>query len=403
MALLGSRRSAALSVALVGTVLLGNVSAAPIAQADPTTVIYGAAQLEAYSDNADANWKNWGSPDTGRNVRDDWEFRWLVEFDVSGLVGCDVTTATLSLRTSRPDLVGQTRATFYAGDGAPTLARFAAPNGVGSILFTPPTHLGESYDVTSLTEQLLADGASHVGVLLQQDPLGTTAAPWDGVDGNFQPMLDVTCGEHLCQGKAVTMSGSDVTGTDGDDVILGTEGDDWIVADGGDDTICGLGGHDQIFGGEGDDIVRAGAGDDSVVAQQGVDEIYGGVGNDYLDTGVDADGGTVRGGEGNDELFGDDGVDLLVGGPGDDQVAGFDGADRLSGGAGADVGVGGDGDDFIRGGDGADSLHGQVGNDLINGNADDDLLHGGDGDDKLRGGEGVDTLDGGAGTNILIQ
>jgi hypothetical protein len=89
---------------------------------------------------------------------------------------------------------------------------------------------------------------------------------------------------------------TNVTGTNGDDVIVGTAGPD---------LIDGLGGHDLICSFEGDDVVDAGPGDDWVDA-----------------------------GGGDDHVYGHDGADALAGGDGDDVLKGLAGSDRLDGGAG---------------------------------------------------------------------
>jgi Ca2+-binding RTX toxin-like protein len=69
-----------------------------------------------------------------------------------------------------------------------------------------------------------------------------------------------------CNGLPATIVATapgQITGTQGDDVIVGTAGDDRIFGLGGNDTICGLSGNDQITGGMGNDSLFGQAGNDT--------------------------------------------------------------------------------------------------------------------------------------------
>jgi Ca2+-binding RTX toxin-like protein len=92
-------------------------------------------------------------------------------------------------------------------------------------------------------------------------------------------------------------TGSVITGTAGNDVLIGTDRDDVINGNGGTDQIFGMGGQDIISGGGGNDII-----------------------------------------------FGGDCTDLLMGGAGDDVMAGENGDDYIGGDAGSDTAYGGPGD-----------------------------------------------------------
>jgi len=145
---------------------------------------------------------------------------------------------------------------------------------------------------------------------------------------------------------------NNISGGDGNDLILGLAGDDFIDGGAGNDFIDGGTGNDFVLGGDGDDILFGGAGDDVIDA---------GAGNNYLD-----------GGDGIDNIYGGDGDDVLLGGAGDDVIFGLEGDDVLNGGAGADQLFGGGSsegdetvtgdlflvtsDDFMQGADGNDTF-----------------------------------------------
>ncbi|MDP5220416.1 choice-of-anchor I family protein [Ruegeria sp. 2205SS24-7] len=84
----------------------------------------------------------------------------------------------------------------------------------------------------------------------------------------------------------------ELTGDDGDDIILGFKGRDTLLGKGGDDIIFGGRGRDEIDGGDGDDILSGG---------RGRDIIAGGAGNDVIDGGRGRD--TLLGGEGDDTFI----------------------------------------------------------------------------------------------------
>jgi hypothetical protein len=87
--------------------------------------------------------------------------------------------------------------------------------------------------------------------------------------------------------------GLDITGTQGNDVLIGSEGSDTISGLGGDDVLCGKGGNDVIFGGTGNDQIKSGPGDDRSHGQDGNDLVKGGLGFDICSGGPGSD--TIRG------------------------------------------------------------------------------------------------------------
>jgi Ca2+-binding RTX toxin-like protein len=185
--------------------------------------------------------------------------------------------------------------------------------------------------------------------------------------------------------------GDDISGTDGDDVLIGTPSNDIIDA---------RGGNDVVYGRESDDAIRGGDGNDRLIGGDGNDVMWGGGGNDVLFGGIGND--TLFGEAGNDILFGEDGNDLLAGGAGDDFLIGGNGNDHLDGDAGADKLSGEAGDDTLDGGAGADHLDGGDGNDKMFGGDGDDHLDGGAGDDVIDGGSGCNTVDAGSGDDVVL-
>ena len=139
------------------------------------------------------------------------------------------------------------------------------------------------------------------------------------------PATSLSAQEATCNGKPATSS--DLSGTDGDDVLIGTEESDVIYARRGNDTICGLGGNDHLSGFMGDDYIDGGAGDDRVF---GCDPSHG-----------KSDAIMCHTFGGNDQTD----ADALVGGDGDDHLFGHLSNDSLDGGQGYDVADGGEADD----------------------------------------------------------
>lgn len=177
------------------------------------------------------------------------------------------------------------------------------------------------------------------------------------------------------------VSGSEIDGGSGDDVMFGGSQDDYLLGNTGNDSMNGGRGNDYVYGGAGNDTANGGDGNDFV---------HGGDGNDWAEGNGGND--TIRGGTGNDTLGGGDGDDILNSEAGNDQIHGGEGNDQM------DLG---DGDDSAWGNAGNDSIYGRTGNDYMEGLGGDDFLFGDDGDDTLVGGDGNDTLYGGRNTNIM--
>ncbi len=144
----------------------------------------------------------------------------------------------------------------------------------------------------------------------------------------------------------------DISGQEGNDIIIGTSR------------------NDTLAGGAGNDIIEGHAGWDTIAGDAGDDTISGGDDRDKIDTGA-----------GKNQAFGGQGTDRVIGGTGDDLLRGGDGWDHLYGSAGNDNIFGDDGNDYIEGNDGNDNVYG--GNDWQPSRDGLDTLRGGNGNDRL--------------------
>jgi Ca2+-binding RTX toxin-like protein len=208
----------------------------------------------------------------------------------------------------------------------------------------------------------------------------------------------------------VALTGTEISGGGGDDVIDGSELPDVMTGDEGNDRIAGFRnpapGRDVFLGGEGNDTLvwNNGDGSDLMDGEAGDDtvEVNGAAaaGDSFtvnpngqrvrfdrvnlvpfnLDIGtsetlqVNGGGGddTIAGASGLATLIklsmnGGDGNDTLTGGNGDDVIAGGTGNDRLVGAPGRDVFLGGEGNDTLvwNNGDGSDLMDGEAGDDTV--------------------------------------
>ncbi len=249
--------------------------------------------------------------------------------------------------------------------------------------------------------------------------------------------------------------GNDIAlGGSGDDQIAGRGGDDIISGDNGhvdysldgdlntvdeiatpvDGAVAALGGSDNITGDEGQDIILGAAQGDTVSGGDGADIILGDNGKLSYSAGLLNRVTTALPEQGEDDrLLGDEGTDIVLGGEGKDSIEGGGDRDILLGDNGevlyqagtvsqaqtTEPGVGDDDEidggnalDWIFGGAGADRLFGQAGDDRIlgdNGIADmlldtvvstsptlggQDSIYGGLGEDTIFGGTEADFIHG---------
>lgn len=306
---------------------------------------------------------------------------------------------------------------LLGGDGRDTLL---GGEGTDLLIANGEASVGSSWDVTldsgrfELTDITLSAGQIQSGLFI---PVGITGGNLFGGDGN-----DLLIGSEASDRLEGEAGNDTIEAGDGNDLIRGGDGVDLIVGDSGHDMIYGGEGNDRIYGDkvldsssqftggeDGEDYIDGGAGDDFIVGGGAADTLIGGAGNDELhgEEGNDS----LDGGSGDDLLFGGVDNDTLTGGAGNDQLQGGEDDDYLNGGDGNDLMAGGEGNDTLLGGYGDDQLQGTAGKNLLNGGEGDDLLFGGQdvdtlmgdaGDDQLQGGAGDDILDGGSGNDILF-
>ena len=100
--------------------------------------------------------------------------------------------------------------------------------------------------------------------------------------------------------NSTVLSGDDLIGNLGADVIYGTLKRDNLTGSRHADKIYGSLGNDRIRGKRGDDIIEGGLGNDQLKGNAGDDSIHGGDGND-----------TIYAGKGNDTLAGGSGTDYF--------------------------------------------------------------------------------------------
>ena len=250
----------------------------------------------------------------------------------------------------------------------------------------------------------------------------------------------------------------DITGHDGNDLVIGDNGFvDFGIFDGDLSTIDLiettdplLGCDDIIEGNDGNDIMIGGFANDKIYGHIGVDVIIGDGGRVILEGGVIAFLETIHPADGGDDTIeGNDGDDILIGGYCYDTITAHEGDDVVLGDNGfMDFGIF-DGDlstidliettypnlgcdDTIEGNDGDDILIGGAADDTISGNASDDVIigdgaritlidrdilyiqtidpadggndtiDGNEHDDLILGGFGMDNISGNGGNDFII-
>jgi len=305
---------------------------------------------------------------------------------------------------------------YFKDDGTPyaggpklrTKPEISAADGTNTTFFGSDTPIDTDSDPNFFGTSAAAPHAAAVAALVLEgnpgldsagvyDVLEMTArdAETNGVDPlSGYGLVDALNAVASCNGVPAT-----IIGTPGDDDITGTNGDDVIVTFGGDDTVDGLDGDDIICLGAGADVGKGGTGKDQIFGGSGPDNLRGQKGGDTLVGGSGGD--TLRGGSGGDELLGGTGKDILEGGSGADVLKGDAGDDTLEGGGGTDILRGGDDDDTLAGGGKSDTLKGDAGKDTIDGGRGGDTIIGGSGGDTITGGTGNDVVEGKGGKDDI--
>jgi Ca2+-binding RTX toxin-like protein len=209
----------------------------------------------------------------------------------------------------------------------------------------------------------------------------------------------------------VALTGTEISGGGGDDVIDGSELPDAIHGDEGNDRVAGFrnpaSGRDVVLGGDGTDTLVWNNGD-------GSDVMEGEGGDDTVEVNGAAAAGDSFTVNPNGQRVRFDRINLVPfnldigtsetlqinGGGGDDTIAGAPGLAtlikvRMDGGDGNDTLTGGNGDDVMAGGTGNDRLVGAQGRDALTGDDGDDTMvwNNGDGSDVMNGAAGDDTVE----------
>jgi Ca2+-binding RTX toxin-like protein len=179
-----------------------------------------------------------------------------------------------------------------------------------------------------------------------------------------------------------------ITGGDGDDLIIGNTADNGLIGNPGVDVIEGRTGDDYIHGSEGDDLLYGEEDEDTIHGGDGEDTIWGNSEDD-----------TIYGDDGNDIIEGNDDNDYIEGNAGDDFIYGNQGDDEIYGNRGMDT-IWGD-DAIISGPDGNDIIYGNAGEDRLFGEGGDDEMHGGPNRDFMLGDDGDDILYGDSGDDLV--
>jgi Ca2+-binding RTX toxin-like protein len=232
-------------------------------------------------------------------------------FNGSDIAAGGFTRIVLNNQTASPSPRGNSTEGDYEL-GFKAVVPFSFPGGGLIIRFSNPNPTWVSQDNTMGTFAANLGGGNSTdpsGFFLERstaDPDGV--APWTNASGGNISAFRLTtaseppAGVAQCQGKKVTISGSDaaetISGTPGADVINAQSGNDIVRAGGGNDTVCG---------GDGKDKVSGGAGRDKMYGEGGADVLKGGKGKDV-----------ASGGPGRDTLIGGPKNDTCIGGPGKD-------------------------------------------------------------------------------------
>ncbi|MCP4488717.1 MAG: type I secretion C-terminal target domain-containing protein, partial [Gammaproteobacteria bacterium] len=90
--------------------------------------------------------------------------------------------------------------------------------------------------------------------------------------GSFDYTIDNSSGIQDSASVNITaVSGSTITGGDGDEILISGAADDILIGNAGDDVLVGNAGDDTLQGGGGNDLLIGGSGDDSLIGGAGID------------------------------------------------------------------------------------------------------------------------------------
>jgi Ca2+-binding RTX toxin-like protein len=231
-------------------------------------------------------------------------------FNGSDISAGQFTRVVLNNQTAAPSPRGDSTEGNY-DLGYKAITPFSFPGGGLIIRFSNPSPTWVASDNTMGTFEGNLGGGNATdpsGFFLERSTHDADGvAPWTNSSGGNISAFRITTASAppaaaQCQGKPVTVSGSDASET-----IKGTEGADVINAGGGNDKVVAKGGNDVVCAGDGNDTVSGGAGRDRINGEAGKDLLKGGKGKD-----------TEKGGPGKDTLIGGPKNDVCIGGSGKD-------------------------------------------------------------------------------------
>ncbi len=331
----------------------------------------------------------------------------------------------------------------FVVDGHAFVLVAGGDGGMDLLRLLPSGHLVQAAQVVHAPGQGLQN-VTAIEAYVTQDLVSIFVASEGGLNADGEGIARYGL-SRAALGQVATASGSALSGTGGDDLLVGNGTATTITGGGGDDMLVAAAAGDRLDGGAGADVFVilpgiVGQDRDRVVitgfepgqdqldlsllsglrslSQLGHDGRHNGLtllwqglelriesrdGSElsledlwplgwqqphHLPVGETLPGAPVNGGAGDDRLVGDARDDTIVAGAGNDTLAGEGGADVLEGGTG---------DDVLDSGSGADRLSGGQGNDTLRGGTGGDTLLGHEGVDQIRGGAGNDTLWGGTG------
>jgi Ca2+-binding RTX toxin-like protein len=198
-------------------------------------------------------------------------------------------------------------------------------------------------------------------------------------------------------------SDNEVSGGNGNNIIVGSGGVDRFYGNAGYNWLEGLGGNDLLFGGNQSDVLLGGTGRDRLYGNEGANWLEGDAGQDELYGGNTQD--VLLAGSDKDLVYGNGGNDLIVGGEGSDKLYGAGGRDTIYGDGAEDLllmqpakpHAGLNEVYTIKGSAAANTLNGSAADEILKALDGNDVVKAGQGDDWVEGDEGKDILSGGTG------
>ncbi|WTU05439.1 Ig-like domain repeat protein (plasmid) [Kitasatospora sp. NBC_00070] len=233
-------------------------------------------------------------------------------------------TATVTNTPGNPGPAPTGTVTFKDGTTTLGTATISAGKAVldTTALNTGPHNLTATHSPDSSHQASASSGITQTVQLLSCDNAATI------------PTTNVPAGYTLVRGT--TGNDTNLTGTDGNDIILGLGGNDTVKAKNGSDLICTLTGNDQITTtGSGDDQINAGAGNNTIATADGNDQITTSDGNDTINAGNGNN--TVKAGNGNNTISTGNGNDQITTGNGNDTINAGNGTDTANAGNGTNT------------------------------------------------------------------